>query len=139
MAESAARTGPPGGAEKKAPAVGSEEGVSPEGRGPPPCRYGDGCARADCWFSHPKERTPEPSPAEQPAWCPHGPACAVPGCLRHHDRSRSPARARAACRWGGQCLSPVCPFRHPAGWDPEAATEAAFERNRRLERGKPAK
>lgn len=127
MAESAARTGPPGGAEK-APAVGSEEGVPRRAR--PPALPARGRLRPRRLPVLPPGRADARTvPGRTARLGPHGPACAVPGCLRHHGRSRSPARARAACRGRPMSVAGL-PFRHPAGWDPEAATEAAFERNR---------
>jgi hypothetical protein len=67
-----------------------------------PCKYGDGCHRAQCSFTHPPTRNV----------CLHETACRIPGCARLHPPGFAPPAA---------CAAPASAVARPAPAAPHAA------------------
>ncbi|KAJ3070917.1 hypothetical protein HDU98_006053 [Podochytrium sp. JEL0797] len=85
---------------------------------PAPCRFGGGCTRYGCTFSHPWDAPPAAMATRQ---CRYWPNCANPACPFVHPSPGAAAPAGVVaktdistvpCKYDAYCNKPACPFKH---------------------------
>lgn len=85
-----------------------------------PCKFGSGCKRKDCYFSHNPTNIPQTSgyqggqitPKQKIVPCKFGDRCNNNDCTFYHEKKEKNIDKQIPCRFGSLCTQPNCEYKH---------------------------